>query len=289
MPGQRIFGNSINNATYMGLSSNILWHQTNFNSLRKILSSKTILCSYSLEDTRFVLGGKTAFAMVSMCDLPFSELTSYLSKYGGYSLGFSRSWGISHKFNPVWYCDPQSMAADFIKHSLERMRRTGSGDGEALLFSNVLSYVKMVEDELPKHNYKRYRFYDEREVRFIPSFLYMINRDEKPLMYEEEYMDYKKSHNGNSLLDFGVEFDWTDLKYIIVKEEKQIQPLRAYLTKQGCPNDLVQIFFHKQVEEDFIGENHNEEVEKFSMTKDDVKKFVEMTVAEMNKIQDAFG
>ena len=147
----------------------------------------------------------------------------------------------------------------------------------------------MVEDELPKHNYKRYRFYDEREVRFIPSFLYMINGDEKPLMYEEEYMDYKKSHNGNSLLDFGVEFDWTDLKYIIVKEEKQIQPLRAYLTKQRCPNDLVQIFFHKQVEEDFIGDNHNEEVEKFSMTKDDVKKLVEMTVAEMNKIQDALG
>ena len=79
------------------------------------------------------------------------------------------------------------------------------------------------------------------------------------------------------------------LEVYYVKEEKQIQPLRAYLTKQRCPNDLVQIFFHKQVEEDFIGDNHNEEVEKFSMTKDDVKKLVEMTVAEMNKIQDALG
>ena len=77
----------------MGLSSNILWHQTTFNSMRKILASRMVSCSYSIEDTSFLIGGKTAFAMVSMCDLPFSELATYLDKYGGYTLGFSRSWG----------------------------------------------------------------------------------------------------------------------------------------------------------------------------------------------------
>lgn len=266
----------------MGLSSNILWHQTDFRTLKKILKDKELFCSYSLEDTSFLLGAKTAFAMVSMCDLPFSELSSYLGKYGGYCLGFSRSWGLNHKFNPVWYCDPNSMAADALKNSLKTMRSKGdSGSGVALL-TNVLSYIKMVEGELAKRNYKRYRFYDEREVRFVPSFLYMLNGNEAPMMDEKGYIEYKKSHNNSSTLDYGVKFEWTDLKYIIVKDEHQIIAIRNHLTKLGCPADSVQLFFSKQVEEDFIGENHNEIVEPIKNTDDNVNNVLENLLKFMN-------
>lgn len=268
----------------MGLSSNILWHQTNYNSMKKILAARKILCSYSVENTSFLIGGKTAFAMVSMCDLPFSELSTYLGKYGGYTIGLSRAWGIKHKFNPVWYCDPQSMAADSLKHYIENARKTGQAGSDIILFGNLLSYIKMVEGELSKHNYTQYRFYDEREIRFIPSFLYMINGGEPPMMSEDEYEKYKADHNGSALLDYGVEFEWDDLKYIIVKEERQIKPLRDILSKRGCPNDTVQIFFNKQILEDFIGENHNEEIETYSMTKDDVKKIVALTLKEMKEL-----
>lgn len=141
----------------------------------------------------------------------------------------------------------------------------------------------MVEGELPKHNYTRYRFYDEREVRFVPSFLYMINGDEAPIMYEEDYLKYKTDHNGSSLLNYGSDFEWSDLKYIVVKEEKQIQPLRAYLMKLGCPNDSVQIFYNKQVVEDFIGDSHNEAETTFEFTKDDMKNLLETVVTAMKK------
>ena len=268
----------------MGLSSNILWHQTNFNGMRKILTSREILCSYSVEDTSFLIGGKTAFAMVSMCDLPFSELVTYLGKYGGYTIGLSRAWGIKHKFNPVWYCDPQSMAADALKHYIDSVRKTSDAGRDIILFGNILSYIKMVEGELPKYNYTRYRFYDEREVRFVPSYLYMINGGEAPMMSEEDYNKYKAKHN-NTLLGYGVEFDWNDLKYIIVKEERQIKTVREMLTKHGCPVEAVQVFHNKQVVEDFIGENHNEQEEIFPMSKDDVKKVVEMTIKELRDLQ----
>ena len=226
--------------------------------MRKILASRRILCSYSLEDTRFVIGEKTAFAMVSMCNLPFSELSSYLNKYGGYTLGLSREWGLRNKFNPIWYCDPESMAVDSIRDTIGRIRQTNKDNESLLLVSNILSYIKMVEGDLSKRNYSRYRFYDERECRFVPSFLYMLSGGEKLTMDENEYLQYKEDHQGTTILNYGVEFEWEDLKYIIVKEEKQIQPLRDYLIRMGCPNDAVQLFFNKQVVEDFIGENHNE-------------------------------
>lgn len=122
----------------MGLSSNILWHQTDsIVKLRKILAQRKILCSYSLEDMRFILGVKVAFAMVSMCDLPFSELSTYIGKYGHYSIGLSRSWGIAHKFNPVWYCESQSMVVDELKKTLEKMKQTGAADSVIPLFFNI--------------------------------------------------------------------------------------------------------------------------------------------------------
>lgn len=53
---------------------------------------------------------EAAFPMVSFCDLPFSEIGDYLKKYGGYSIGLSREWGIKNFFSTVWYCEPSSLA-----------------------------------------------------------------------------------------------------------------------------------------------------------------------------------
>ncbi len=57
----------------MGLSSNVLWHQTNKDALLKILKEKCIRFSFSRE--YFPTSGLSyAFPMISLSDLPFSEL-----------------------------------------------------------------------------------------------------------------------------------------------------------------------------------------------------------------------
>lgn len=86
----------------MGLSSNLLWHQTDRESIELILRTQKLLFSYSRENNLWD-NSVTAYPMISLCDLPFSEMSDYLGKYGDYTLGFSRSWGIENHFNPVWY------------------------------------------------------------------------------------------------------------------------------------------------------------------------------------------
>lgn len=260
----------------MGLSSNILWHQTNYKNLRKILKDKRILCSYGMEDMSQFLGQKLAFPMVSMCDLPFSEMSSYQGKYGDYAIGLSRDWGVQHKFNPVWYCDPQSMAADALRNGFTNL--TGGQSKDVLLLINILSHVKLVEGELTRHNYKSYRYYDEREVRFVPSPLYMMNLGYKPVLNEADYDTYKANNAGASSLGFGVEFDWPDIKYLIVKEDKHIPVFRRLITKLGCPLELVHIFSSSQVKDDFIGADHNVAIPRYSFDEEDLKEAIKKAI-----------
>lgn len=89
----------------MGLSSNILWHQTKSSGFYKILESKQLLYSYSLERIVPLKGFKAvAFPMISLSDFPFSEIANNKWTYGNYCIGFKREWGVKVGFSPVWYC-----------------------------------------------------------------------------------------------------------------------------------------------------------------------------------------
>ena len=265
----------------MGLSSNILWHQTNYRNLRKILKDKRILCSYGMEDLSFVSGQKLAFPMVSMCDLPFSELLSYQGKYGDYSIGLSRDWGIKNKFNPVWYCDPQSAVTEALREIFDGLMKNCP---QGILFlMHILSYVKPVEGELIRHDYKSYRFYDEREVRFVPSMIEMLKRSVTPILYGEEYDQYKEDHGGVSTLVYGVDFEWENVKYIIVKEDKQIDSFRRLLNRLGCPSEAIHVFSATQVKYDFIGGDHNIQVPKYELKENDIRNLIQYALSEYKK------
>lgn len=93
----------------MGLSSNVLWHQTKKDGLMGILKAKKLYFSYSLENIlSFRKIGGIAFPMISLCDLPLSEFTDSKWAYGDYAIGLSREWGEKNGFNPVCYCHANS-------------------------------------------------------------------------------------------------------------------------------------------------------------------------------------
>ena len=89
----------------MGLSSNILWHQTNERGFYEILKSKKLRYSYCLERIipEFHLE-PIAFPMISVCDYPLSEIGNNKWAYGNYNIGFRQEWGVKAGFSPVWYC-----------------------------------------------------------------------------------------------------------------------------------------------------------------------------------------
>lgn len=247
----------------MGLSSNILWHQTNKDCLVKILKSKQFLCAYSVEDVADMAGQNLAFPMVSMCDLPLSELTEFLGKYDHYTIGMSREWGIKNRFTPIWYYEARSRIPKFLKTAIENA--LNKGDESIVSLMAILSYMKKVEGPLPKHKYEIYRFYDEREVRHVPSFDYVVSGGHAPILTEEEYKNYTAT-TGSPVINDYVNFEWSDVRYIIVQEKIEVEEIITCLDALGCDNRHIGLFCEDEIIHDVIGYQHNVDLSSPSAT-----------------------
>lgn len=241
----------------MGLSSNTLWQQTTKDGLKGILKLRSFLYSYCKEAVFNDLSKKEyAIPMVSFCDIPLSEQSGYLGKYGNYAIGIKRSWALKNKLNPVSYFYRDSA----IFHYISGMMKKSIQDGNEEMFTfciQMLFYAKFVEGSLPKRHIKSYRFYDERELRLCPLPSDLKDRKKKLVLIGDDYTDYKKA-NGSSRLDFGVDFCWDDIEYIIVKKNSEIKEFKDYIyIKLGCPEDINIVFFsEEQIKIDIIGEDH---------------------------------
>lgn len=268
----------------MGLSSNILWHQTKKENLITILKEKSFRFSYSLEcieSTQYKL--KCAFPMLSLCDIPLADISDYLEKYDGYSIGLVRKWGIKHKISPVIYCERTSD----ILIDINNLVVSNNREVNEYLWK-LLSHIKNYEGELLKYGYKNYRFYNEREVRIIPTFEELIQNDISPILYEHEYCNYKLDNKDGSLLPktLYVPFEYSDIRYIIVKDEKDIQDFRKLIGN----NIGLHYFSIQQVKKDIIGVDHNERLE--FEDKIDIKKlgnsyiFIHKTIDNRNYLID---
>ncbi len=185
-----------------------------------------------------------------------------MNKYKGYSIGISREWGISNGFNPVWYCEYGSRIQKTLVKLFANAIRKDHPASEKLAAMKTFSYVKMVEGPLASQDYESYRFYDEREFRLVYQFE-DAQKNGLPLILagDEEVAEYKKNHGGNKFLvidnkRIGKRFQWTDVKYIIVKEESDIQEIKGLLKSLGCTNDDILFFHHEQILHDFLGTSH---------------------------------
>ena len=240
----------------MGLSSNILWHQTDKESFYHILESKQLLYSYSLE--RIIPTFKlkpVAFPMISVSDYPFSEIGNNNWAYGNYCIGFRQDWGEKVGFSPVCYCSYGSRSLRQLDVLLNEAIKTGSQSMFGLSMF-IFSHMKFVQAPLKtkKKSFERYRFYDEREWRVVPYITETDKAEVLPFLNEDDYVEYKETHNGNSLLNFGVEFQYEDLHYIIVESEADVHKTREII------GDKCHIFTKEEVLADIIGVNHHEEI-----------------------------
>ena len=232
----------------MGLSSDVIWHQTTKEGFQKILKSKQILFSYSLEKFNLKKGYLgIAFPMISMCNLPLSEFSSYYNKYGGYTIGFSKEWGDRHSFTPVWYCNPSSdiwekLNEHLMSNETDRFR----------LALDLLAYLKHPEGPLPRRHYKSYRFEDEREIRLFAKEDDLKEANYAKYLVESSYHMFKSEHKNKSILNIGVRFNVQDIRYLIVKDD--IAFARKLLGEEGKE---IPIITSGQVMSDIIGIEHN--------------------------------
>ena len=242
----------------MGLSSNILWHMTNSEAFFSILKSQELRYSYSLERVMPIPQG-VAFPMISMCDLPFSEIATTKWSYGDYAIGLSREWGLKKGFSPVWYSDYNSRMWRELGKLFEETGASKDGkyfDSLIYLFSNI----KFVQAPLKtsRKQFKNYRFYDEREYRLVPYLEETYKHGYQSFLMENAYELYKED-KGSSLLDYGVDFSFEDVRYLIVKSYSNVREVKALLSKHKNAEHII-VVTKKDVLEDFIGTEHNEEI-----------------------------
>lgn len=241
----------------MGLSSNVLWHQTRKDGLMNILKTRKLYYSYSLES---ILANdefqSIAFPMVSLCDLPLSEFGENKWTYGNYAIGLSRSWAMEQGFNPVCYCHQGSKYLQTMMDNLNYAVKT-LDDNLFLKALYPFSYMKLVEGSLPKKNFKNYRFYDEKEVRLVPR-LGSADLDGYPFfLIDRQYAKYKDSKGDSLLGTNGIAFSYADVKYIIVDKDSNRSEIQALFDKIEVEYSHIVILTKEEVLGDIVGSNHN--------------------------------
>lgn len=222
----------------MSVSSNTLFHFTDkIENIQKIIENGFKM-SYCLEV-------ENAFPMISFCDLPLSLIKEQLQKYGNYGIGMSLNWGKENKLNPVFYFDENSnLIEDFRKANLwsqsmmlevlagKRNPQWVDDNRPSMEFLlNLARYSKFYMSDLVRDDkiYSNYKFYDEREWRYVPELPHneIVNR-----MNKQEYEEYKKKNQKPHIQNYSLKFKSTDIRYIILQEEAEILSFIDYLENQ---------------------------------------------------------
>lgn len=194
------------------------------------IKERIISPRYCEEDIRYLKIPKLkkiAYPMKCFCDINLHRLEEHLEWYGYYGLAFEKEWGMAHKIQPIQYINIESdLRKDFteafsaaLKVDTKKESRTQFKMKSFLL--HEMMYYKPYEGKFKNRNTGKIVkkcFTDECEWRFIP--------DVTKAGYEQVYFDKNILNAGNlseisnsmfGIREISLEFEYADLKYIIVK------------------------------------------------------------------------
>lgn len=212
----------------MAISTNSIIHYTkSIDSLKQILGSgfKVKYCYEKIEaaERGYI---HSAFPMVSFCDIPLSQVKEHIDSYGEYGIGLRKEWAKSKKLSPVLYFDKDSELMNYLREEFERLNEKVKKNELEISdidhFVSIMSYSKNYESDLNRKGnvIKNYRFYNEREWRFVPNKT--ILGKAKAFVLGSEYNKDKKKYN-DTLEHIRLTFETKDISYIIVKSESEIR------------------------------------------------------------------
>ncbi len=216
----------------MALSAETLFHFTSFQNLKRILDCKHFQANYSKE--RFTFRQTTVshyVPMVCFCDIPLTQTRNHILQYDGFAIGLSKEWGIGHGLNPVFYISPMGFTV-----TLENLSAgLKSHDFAQGAFEHTFSYMKPYNEIA---NQKETLFYDEREWRFVPYVTQFEDKIVKQIYWHEgpskKESDYIIGHRF-----FTLDFEISDIKYLITKTDEDKTELLSFLRSNEYSESLV--------------------------------------------------
>lgn len=234
----------------MQLSSDCLYHFTNnVDSVKAILSDKFkgSYCKEVLNYNNELV--KLFIPMISFCDIPLKSYSNLGAIYGKFGIGMSKQWAVANKLNPVLYIDKNSLLLEtYIKAfygslttvgiSSQILTKNPNAQGAAIVknLTNsiefivyALFYTKHYDDNLERLENKNYRFYDEREWRYIPEFQCAVCELKKT---EEEYNAWRQQSVTKPLLEEVIlNFTLADVEYIMVETRENAKDLIQFINE----------------------------------------------------------
>jgi hypothetical protein len=164
--------------------------------------------------------------MVCFCDIPLSEIKDHMSKYGNYGLGMTKEWGLRNRLNPVLYLEKNSLLTKSFILSQVRLTQPSHEDelGATKALLDIFRYVKNYEGYRGKPT-PNYRFYDEREWRYVPPY----TSDFPMLLYALRPDPDAKAAADAKLADIRLKFESEDIRYIIINDDTEISEFVNHL------------------------------------------------------------
>lgn len=219
----------------MSISTNSVIHYTDrFEHLSGIISSQGFRLKYCHEQINIQAPGELdiAVAMVSFCDIPLSEVKNHIDTYGAYGIGLSKTWAKQVGMNPVLYIENNSNYATILRNQGARFNiLINEKKSDPLLIDEYLSlfsYCKNYEGRLVrgKINSENYRFYDEREWRYVAT-------DDKlngaySRIFGDSYLKDKQVYN-DKIKECYLKFTHADISYIILDNDDEIPEILTLL------------------------------------------------------------
>jgi len=169
-----------------------------------------------LEGYHSTLGKEIEIAvpMVCFCDIRLSQILTHVEEYGDYGIGLEKEWAMKKRVEPLIYALENSTPIKIFKNFVNKKSNTQER-------KNVLRFIAYLKPYSGMQNGKNRNFYNEREWRFVPN----VDLDTYSLEKKEFEEEIKKNDKNCLLFEnsgTGLDFDFKDIKYIILKHRSEI-------------------------------------------------------------------
>jgi len=216
----------------MGVSANTLFHFTKKKDFLKEILKNNFYPKYSLEDLSNAIPDGSIYSaripMVCFCDLLFSQIKDHIDFYGDYGIGLrKKEWGLKNEISPIIYVPNELTLIQQMTEQYRSLLKSKKGDLSINKnLPDLYKYLKSYEGKAKNRQTQKMVdkvFYDEREWRYVPSDFAVLPEDidKKILNSENEKMKVKSQ----------LKFKAVDVKYIIVKKEKEIPKFADFIEK----------------------------------------------------------
>lgn len=220
--------------------------------LSRSLKSKMLSPRYCEEDIRYLKISnlkRMAYPMKCFCDINIHKLTEHLDWYGYYGLAFSKEWGMKHGIQPVQYINPDSQLRKDLTTAFSAALKDVSGDTTKTqkklqnFMLHEIMYYKPYSGRMKNRITQKTAlkcFTDECEWRYIPD---VSVAEYPPVIFDDNIFNAGTLSDISNALgnvsSAALKFEYTDLKYIIVKTDSDFLEVVKVITDTETDSNLV--------------------------------------------------